>query len=70
MVKESACNAGDLSLIARLESSLEKGMATHSSILAWRLPWTEGCSPWGHKESGMTKQLILTYLGVTVPRRI
>ena len=30
-------------------------MATHSSILAWRVPWTEepaGCSPWGHTESG------------------
>ena len=24
------------------EDSLEKGMATHSSILAWRIPWTEG----------------------------
>ena len=35
------------------EDSLEKGMATHSSILAWRLPWTEepaGYSPWDHKE--------------------
>ena len=31
---------------------LEEGMATHSSILAWRIPWTEepgGYSPWGHK---------------------
>ena len=25
----------------RLEDPLEKGMATHSSILAWRIPWTE-----------------------------
>ena len=25
-----------------LEDALEKGMATHSSILAWRIPWTEG----------------------------
>ena len=24
------------------EDSLEKGMTTHSSILAWRIPWTEG----------------------------
>ena len=35
------------------EDPLEKGMATHSSIHAWRIPWTEepgGCSPWGHKE--------------------
>ena len=36
------------------EDALEKGMATHSSILAWRIPRTEellGYSPWGHKES-------------------
>ena len=34
------------------EDSLEKGMATHSSILAWRIPRTEEpgwYSPWGHK---------------------
>ena len=28
---------------------LEKGKATHSSILAWEIPWTEGYSPRGHK---------------------
>ena len=39
--KESACSAGDLGLIPRLEDLLEKGLATHSSILAWRIPWTE-----------------------------
>ena len=39
--KESACNAGDLGLIPGWEDPLEKGMATHSSILAWRIPWTE-----------------------------
>ena len=37
MVKESACNARDLGQ----EDLLEKGMATHSSVLAWRIPWTE-----------------------------
>ena len=31
------------------EDPLDKGMATHSSILAWEIPWTEGYSPWGHK---------------------
>ena len=35
--KESACDAGD----PGWEDSLEKGMATHSSILPWRIPWTE-----------------------------
>ena len=39
--KESACNAGDLGLIPGSGRSLEKGMATHASILAWRIPWTE-----------------------------
>ena len=45
---------------------LEKEMATHSSILAWRIPWTEklgvGYSPWDHKESDTTEQLILSLL--------
>ena len=43
------------------EDPLEKGMATHSSILAWRIPMDRVYSPWGHKESGMTEQLSLTY---------
>ena len=36
--KESACNAGDLAW----EDPLEEGMATHSSILAWRIPMERG----------------------------
>ena len=35
---------------------LEKGMATHSNILHWRIPWTEepgSYSPWGCRESDM-----------------
>ena len=39
--KESACNAGDPVQSMGQEDPLEKGMATHSSILAWRIPWTE-----------------------------
>ena len=39
--KESACNVGDLGLIPGSGNSVEKGMATHSSIFAWRIPWTE-----------------------------
>ena len=38
--KESACNVGDLGLIPGWEDPLEKEMATHSSILAWKIPWT------------------------------
>ena len=39
------------------EDPLEEGMATHSSILAWKILWTEepGHSPRGHKESNMTE---------------
>ena len=40
MVKNLPCNAGDPGCIPGVEP-LEKGMATHSSILAWRIPWTE-----------------------------
>ena len=39
--KESACNAGDLSLIPGLGRSPGERNATHSSILAWIIPWTE-----------------------------
>ena len=45
MVKESDCNAGDLQKkqVGSLawEDPLEKGMATHSGILAWEIPWAE-----------------------------
>ena len=39
------------------EDTLEKEMATHSSIFAWRIPWMSmvGYSPWDHKESDKTK---------------
>ena len=56
--KASACNAGDLGLIPGSGRSLEKEMATHSSILAWKIPWMEepgglqGC-----KESDTTERL-------------
>ena len=43
------------------EDSLEKEMATHSSTLAWKIPWMEepgaGYCPWGHKESDTTERL-------------
>ena len=40
--------------------SLEKEMATHSSIPVWIIPWTEepgGLHPWDHKESDMPEEL-------------
>ena len=45
------------------EDPLEKGLATHSSSLAWRTPWTKsltGYSPRGHKESDTTNRLTLS----------
>ena len=42
------------------ENTLEKEMATHSSILAWRIPWTEGhggLQSMGHKELDTIEQL-------------
>ena len=39
--KESACNSGDVGLIPGSGRSLEKEMATYSTILAWETPWTE-----------------------------
>ena len=45
------------------EDPLEKGMITYSSILAWRIPWTEepdGLEAWGFRESDTTKQLTLS----------
>ena len=44
MVKNLPANAGDIrdvGLILGLEDPLEEDMATHSSILAWRIAWTE-----------------------------
>ena len=42
------------------EDPLEEEMATHSSILAWEIPWTEepgGIQCWGHKESDTTEHI-------------
>ena len=39
--KESACSAGDLGLISGSGDPLEEGMAADSSILTWRIQWTE-----------------------------
>ena len=62
MVKNPAANAGDeetqVQSLGR-EDPLEDGMATHSSILAWRIPWTEEpgglYSPWHPTELDMTE---------------
>ena len=52
--KESACSAGDLGSIPGLRRSPGEGMATHSSMLAWRIAWT-AYSSWSCKELDMTE---------------
>ena len=49
------------------EDALEKGMASHSCVLAWRISWTEepgGLQSLGHKEWDTTEQLTLFTYGV------
>ena len=50
--KESGCSAGDQGLVPGWEDSLEEGMATHSSVQAWRIPMDRGA--WG----------VLQYMGL------
>ena len=53
------------------EDPLEKEMATHSSILAWKIPWTEDpgrlYSPWGRKESDTTERLHFLSFTIVCP---
>ena len=54
--KNPPANAGDLrdlGSILGLGRSLEEGMATHSSILVWRIPWTE--EPGGLQSIGLQR---------------
>ena len=60
MVKNLPANEGDWGSIPGGGDPLGKEMATHSSILACRIPWRrslEACSPWGLKELDSRKQL-------------
>ena len=54
--KESTCNAGDAEMwVMSLgqEDPHEEGMATHSSVLAWKIPWTE--KPGGLQSIGLQR---------------
>ena len=44
--KNPPAAAGDVGLILGQEDTLAKEMATHSSILAWEIPWTETAVHW------------------------
>ena len=61
MVKCPAYNVEDPGSIPRWGRSSGEEIATHSSTLAWKIPWTEEPgrlhSPWGRKQSDMTEQL-------------
>ena len=63
VVKNRPANAGATDVGSSLgqEDPMEEGMATHSSILAWRIPWTEEpgrLQPMGYQESDMTEHSI------------
>ena len=53
MIKNPPANAGDLGSILGWEDPLEKEMATHSSILAWEIPWME--EPGGLQSMGLQR---------------
>ena len=68
LVKKLPANAGDIGdtgLILGWEDPLEKEMATHYSILAWEIPWTEepgGLNLWSCKESDRPEKITLYLL--------
>ena len=67
--KESACSVGGPGLIHGSRRSLEEGMATHSSIHAWRIPWTEepgGLPSMTLKELDITQRLTLWVKGADI----
>ena len=53
VVKNPSVNAGDVSLISEREDPLEKEMATHTTTLAWEIPWTE--EPDGLQSMGLQR---------------
>ena len=62
-------DAGDLGSVSHEEDPLEKRMATHSSILSWRVPWTEepgGLQSAGHKQLDTVEQLTRTHFLDTI----
>ena len=71
--KESTCNVGDLGSIPGSGRSAGEGNATHSSILAWKIPWMEelgGLQPMGSQRVGhnwatsLSLTLYLNFLGL------
>ena len=73
MVKNPPANSGDLNLFPGSGRSVEKGMATHSGMLAWRIPWTEepsglqsiGSQKVGHNSERLSTMCIRGHLILT-----
>ena len=64
MVKNPPASAGDIEMHVQAlswEDPLEKGMAAHSSIPAWRIPWTE--RPGGLQSMGLQRGICYTHVG-------
>ena len=61
--KNPSADTGDVGLIPGLEDHLEKEMATHSSILAWEISWTE--EPGALQSMASQSQTRLTYEACT-----
>ena len=72
MIRNLPANAGDIKMRVQSgdwEDPLEKEMATHSSILAWRSPWTEEpdrLQSMGSQESDTTERLSTTHSDETI----
>ena len=65
MVKSLPADAGDADPSPGSGKSPGEGHATHSGILAWKIPWTEdpvGYKSWGHKELDMPEHAFLLFL--------
>ena len=58
--KESACNVGSLGLTPGWENVLQKRKSTHSSILAWRIPWT--IKSMGYQRVGLDFNFHFSYI--------
>ena len=65
----SLYSAGDRGLILGWEDPLEEVMATHSSILAWEIPWTEEPAVWTGRLQSMGLQKSWTQLSNLVTKQ-
>ena len=67
MVKNPPATAGEAGRFLGREDPLEEGMATHSSILAWRIPWTEEPGRLYLKGSQRVRQLSMHARAIGIP---